>query len=177
MENSANLIQVNAFDGKYLINESYRPIARALIEKYPELRHILVNSILFVEDTVSTKKKNGKVVFAQIGPIPEKWNDILFQMTGRSFDFMLEVFKVNTSVMSREQIIALIYHELRHIDLDGKIIGHDIEDWLNMVEKLGIRWGSTRANIPDILEDGVDWDSITGPPSLFPNEFKLSVVK
>jgi len=177
MGNTENIIRVDAFDGKHLINESYRPIARQLIEKYKELRHIPVDSILFVEDTESKKKKNGSIVYAQIGLIPEKWNDIIYQMTGKYFGFMMEIFKINTSIMSREQIVALIYHELRHIGLEGEMVSHEIEDWLNMVEKLGVNWNSTRSAIPNILDEGVDWDSITGPPTLFSNEFKLSVVK
>lgn len=27
----------------------------------------------------------------------------------------------------------------------------DVEDWANMVEKLGINWASTKASIPNIL--------------------------
>jgi len=79
--------------------------------------------------------------------------------------------------MSREQVYALIYHELRHIDTDGSIKGHDIEDWTNMIEKLGVDWGSTRAGIPNLLGANVDWESITGPATLFPAETTLRVVK
>lgn len=79
--------------------------------------------------------------------------------------------------MSREQIYALIYHELRHIGTDGKMVDHEINDWINMVEKLGMNWNTTRAPIPDLLDEGIDWDSITGPATLFPAETTLRVVK
>lgn len=172
-----NIIAVNEFTGKFLINESYRPIAQALVKKYEELKHIAVESILFIEDTESAKKSNGQIIFAQIGAIPEKWSDIVYQTSGQPFDYLMEIFKINTAMMSREQIIALIYHELRHIGEDGKIKSHDIEDWTNMVEKLGLDWGSTRASIPNLLADGVDWESIEGPANLFPAETTLRVVK
>ncbi len=177
MDNLKNIITVEEFTGKYKISESYRPIAAALIKKYPELKHIAVESILFVEDTESTKKNKGQIMFAQISAIPEKWSDIVYQASGQPFEYLLEVFKINTAMMSREQVIALIYHELRHIGKDGSIKGHDIEDWTNMVEKLGVDWNVTQGVIPDLLADGVDWESIEGPANLFPAETTLRVVK
>lgn len=169
--------KLKVFDGKFLINESYRLIAAALIKKYPELKHIAVNSILFVEDTESVKKSKGKTVFAQISQIPEKWSDIVYQAHGKPFDYLMEIYKINLYQMSQEQVIALIYHELRHIGTDGKIIDHDINDWTNMVEKLGADWNVTKGSIPNLLEDGIDWESITGPANLFPAEVTLKVVK
>lgn len=174
---SKNIITVNEFNGKFRINESYRSIAAALIKKYPELKHIAVESILFVEDTESAKKNKGQTVFAQISAIPEKWSDIVYQATGQPFDYLLEVFKINIAMMSREQIIALIYHELRHIGRDGKIKNHDIEDWTNMVEKLGVDWNVTQGSIPDLLDDDVDWENIEGPANLFLAESTIRLVK
>ena len=46
-----------------------------------------------------------------------------------------------------------------------------------MVEKLGLDWANTKGSIPDLLDDDVDWESITGPASLFPAETTLRVVK
>lgn len=177
MDSSKNIITVNEFVGKYKISESYRPIARALIKKYEELKHIAVDSILFVEDTETIKKNKGQIVFAQISTISEKWSDIVYQATGQTFDYLMEIYKLNIMQMSREQIIALIYHELRHIGADGKIIDHEINDWTNMIEKLGIDWNSTQGSIPNLLAEGVDWKSIEGPVNLFSAETTLRVVK
>ena len=177
MKNQESIITVNEFTGKFLINESYRPIAQTLVKKYEELKHIAVDSILFVEDTESVKKAKGQIIFAQISTIPEKWSDIVYQTSGQPFDYLLEIFKINTAMMSREQIVALIYHELRHIGTDGSIKGHDIEDWTNMVEKLGLDWANTKGSIPDLLAEGIDWESIEGPANLFPAETTLRVVK
>lgn len=172
-----NIIVVDEFDGKFLINNSYRPIAEALVAKYKELKHIHVDSILFIENTEDRKKKNNKTVYAQVSLMQEKWNDIIYQTTGIHFDFMMEIYKVNISAMSRAQIIALIYHELRHIGPGGEILSHDIEEWITMVEKLGLDWGTTKASIPNILEEGIDWESIQGPATLFPVETTLKLIK
>jgi len=170
-----NIITVNDFNGKFVISEAYRPIAQALVNKYSELEHINVDNILFIENTETRKKKNNSLVFAQISLMQEKWKDIIYQITEQNYTHILEIFKLNVLMMSREQIIALIYHELRHIGKDGSIINHDIEDWTNMVEKLGVDWSKYEADIPNILK--VDWDSIEGPANLFPAETILRVVK
>jgi hypothetical protein len=171
------LIQVESFNGKYFIKESYRPIAQALVKKFDEISHVMVNNVLFVEDQISTKKKAGKTIFAQVSKVPEKWDDIIYQITGRHFDYMMEIYKINIFQMSREQIYALIYHELRHIDTDGEIKGHDIEDWTNMIEKLGADWNVTRNGIPNLLDEHVNWEDIIGPATLFPAETTLRLVK
>lgn len=183
MENQ-NIIAVESFDGKYRINEFYRPIAEALQKKYKELQYALVKNILFIENMDDKRKKNNKVIYAQISKIPGKWEELVYQMTKKRFEYMLEVFKENIWELDRAQIVALIYHELKHIQMistgDGPkidIVGHDVEDWSNMIEKLGVDWAKSKGYVPDLLEDGVNWESIEGPASLFPAEASLKLVK
>ncbi|MTI82612.1 MAG: hypothetical protein FH756_01675 [Firmicutes bacterium] len=175
MPNSSRLVVVDEWTGKHVINEAYRPIAQALVERYPELGHIAVKDILFVDDMESTGKHKDKYKFAQISKVPEKWHQIIYQMTGKSFGFMMEFFKRNIESTSREQVIALVYHELRHIDIDGELKSHDIEDWANMHYKLGFNWAETKRRIPNLLDDEFNWDEITGP-RLFDDQF-LRVIK
>ena len=184
MEESKRIVVVDEFNGKYKINEMYRPIAAALKEKYKELEYVPVNNILFVENMEDKRKSNNLTVYAQISKVPGRWEDLIYQMTKKHFEYMPEIYKENIMNMSRQQIVALIYHELRHIQMVRSssgpkidIVGHDVEDWINMIEKLGSNWGSTKASIPNILDDSVDWDSIEGPARIFPTEAILKVVK
>jgi len=179
MEEQKNIIVIKEFDGKYKINQNYKPIAEKLKAKFKELQYVPVDYILFIENLEDKKKNKNKIVCAQISKVPEKWEDIIYQVTGRRFVYMLEIFKENTAEMSREQIIALIYHELHHIQLvkdNIDLVGHDVEDWMNMIEKLGVNWASTKGDIPNILSDGVEWDTIEGPMNLF-NQPGLRLVK
>ncbi|MCK9326783.1 MAG: hypothetical protein M0P69_14925 [Bacteroidales bacterium] len=179
-----SIITVNEFNGVYKINEAYRPIAKALKEKFEELAYVPVGNILFIENLESKRKKNNKIIYAQISKMPSKWLDIIYQVTGQSFEYMLEIFRENIAEMSREQIVALVYHELRHIQLvmadNGPkvdIVSHDIEDWTNMIQKLGTDWASTKGEVPDLLAADVDWESIEGPANLFPAESTIRLVK
>jgi len=183
MENQ-NIVTVEEFNGKFKINDFYRPIAAALQEKFKkELQWVPVKNILFIENQEDEKKKNNKIVCAQISKVPEKWADIVYQITGKHYEYMMEIFRENIGHMNREQIVALIYHELRHIQLipgDAPkigLVGHDVEDWQEMIEKLGAGWNATLTEIPDLLDKDVTWENIEGPPTLFPAETGLRRVK
>ena len=155
-----NLLKVENYRGKFVINEAYRPIAKALCVKFPELKHIPVDSILFLDLTEAKGVTGNKIKNAQISKMPDKWHKIIYQLTGRRFRYYMEFFKRNTGNMSKEQIIALIYHELRHIGMDGNLVHHDIEEWANMYHRLGVDWSHTKRKLPDLLDAEVDWDSI-----------------
>jgi hypothetical protein len=83
--------------------------------------------------------------------------------------------------MSREQIVALLYHEMRHIQIvEGKfaVVCHDIEDWVPMIQKLGADWSSEDRKIPDLLDDSVtDWSSIEGRQQTLFSEAPLRRLK
>ena len=184
MEAQKSIITVQEFNGKFKINENYRPIAKSLKAKFDELMYVPVTNILFIENLEDERKKNNSIVHAQISKVPAKWEEIIYQVTGKHFDFMMEIFKENIQHMSREQIVALIYHELRHIQLvqtkDGSkidIVSHEVEDWINMVEKLGLNWATTKGQIYDLLDESINWESIEGPMTLFPSETSLKLVK
>ena len=180
---SSNLaLKVTEWTGKYFINEAYRPLAERLVAKYSELEWAPVQNILFVENTEDKRKQNNKTIYAKVSKVPGRWEEIIHQITGKQFSFMIEIFKENCQGMSREQVIALLYHELRHIQLvvgqtKVDIVGHEIDDWANMIEKLGVNWAETKAIIPDLLDENITcWDDIDGPMILFP-EMGLRVVK
>ena len=143
--------------GKYRITDAYRPIARALLDKYPELSHIDPDRMLFVENVESHGMSKGKPRLACTRRVPEMWFEIVRQLTGRKFDYVIEFFRVNTLGLSRAQLVAVIYHELKHIGPDGQLVAHDLEDWGEMVATLGPGWYLPEAQIPDPLQDGFDW--------------------
>jgi len=146
--------------GKFRLNESYRPIAEALVAKYREISHVPVDKMIFIENTDATPRRKGRFILAQIGVVPPKWSEIIEQLTGVEVAYWMEIFKKHVEGLSREQIIALIYHELRHVSRLGGIVGHDVEDWANMISALGTRWNCVDAEVPDLLAEGVDWESI-----------------
>lgn len=174
-----DLVKVNEWSGKWTINESYRPIAEALIAKFgKELGHIANHSILFIDDRESKAMPKGRRVYATCGKVPGIWMEVIKQMTNYWVTHYIVFYKKNTDMMSKEQIVSLVYHELRHIGIDGEMRPHSIEDFTEMIDKLGPNWAATKANIPNLLDESiVSWADIQGPPSLFPEQNRLQVVK
>lgn len=147
-------------DTKFLVNQEYRPIAAALCRKYQQINHILPEDILFIENLEGKGTSQGRKRFANISKIQAKWADVVHQITGCRFAYQMELYKQNIQHMSREQIVMLIYHELKHIAPNGDIIAHDIEDWNEIVAGVGPNWGTTKSAIPDLLGESVNWESI-----------------
>lgn len=145
------------FDDKHWIKSYlYRPIAAKLIEKFDEIGHIRPERILFIEDTEWQPKEGTKRPWqAKVC----KANKQLSAMTG--YWYVIETRRYFTDLMSKEQVVALIYHELRHIDTDGELIKHDVEEWSNIVATLGANWSSRRSQIIDIL-DLDEWNELPG---------------
>ena len=97
----------------WIKNFVYRPIAKELIGKFDGLTPI---KILFLEDMEYEKSAGGKNQWkAKIS----KANKQFLAMTG--YDYILETRNYFIERMQREQIIALLYHELRHIDGSGEL--------------------------------------------------------
>lgn len=139
------------FGEKFWIKgDIYGQVAEQLVEKFPELRHINPSWILFLEDMEFKEKdsthRNNKWK-AKIGKASKQ----LETMFG--YEYVLTTRNYYIDNMDDAKVAALIYHELRHIDTEGKLVNHDIEDWDNMIATLGADWMTKMANIADILAD------------------------
>lgn len=135
-------------DKDWIKNDMYGHIAELLVEKFVELAHINVNKILFLEDVQWELKAPGKRQWMARASKANAW---LTNTWG--YRFVIQFRRYFTEKMSEEQLIALIYHELRHIGYYDEIIPHDIEDWSNMVATMGKDWTDANSSIIDILDD------------------------
>lgn len=149
----------------WIKNYIYTPIAKKLIEKFKELKGIKPREILFIEDT-EWKLGNAKYNWEAR---TMKANKNFAELTG--FKWIIETRIWYTDKMSREQLVLLIYHELRHIDPgDDGLKRHDIEDWNNIVATFGTGWDSTKSKIKDILDDSFEaWREV------IPTERQISI--
>lgn len=140
----------------WIMNYKYAPIANTLLQKFSELAHIVDEGykILFIEDIKYKEPDTGKWQWQ--ARIKKASTDFL-GATG--YQYIIETRRYYTKSMSEAQIAALIYHELMHIDVDGTLRHHDIEDWSNLVATLGKNWDAYRADIKNITDDDFDTDS------------------
>jgi len=158
-------------DKHWIKNWIYRPIVEKLIKKFPELKHIDPYKILFIEDMEWKKPNNSKKQWmARVS----KCNKQFSELTG--YDYVIETRNYYIERMQQEQIIALLYHELRHIGPEGDIVTHDIEDWENLVATLGKDWVDTKAKIKNLIDDDICWKELE-PAAKQLEIFELKVVK
>lgn len=139
-------------DKHWIKNYIFEPIAHRLVEKFEELKHVKPSQILFLENTSWTPPKNSKKreAIAKISILNAQMQAAL------GYKYMIEIKGYYVEHLSKEQIVAVIYHELRHIGPEGDLLQHEIEDWDNMVATLGKDWMSLRNSIVDLLDDEFD---------------------
>ena len=142
-----------------ICNSRVRPIADELIKKYEELRHIDVSKILFV---VNHSTGGKKLTLARTGRVPERWRDILFQLGACSYFYLVEFYAKQTACLDENQMIALIYRELRRIGPEGQIVTPDIHDWWQILMGLGRHWFYPDSTCPNLLDRNVDWKKLMG---------------
>ena len=144
-----------------ICNRKMRPIAEALIKKYDELHHIDPEKILFVVNHSSSDGKR-QMSLAKTTKLPPKWTELLYQLCGDSFFYMIEFYAKTTACIDEAQMVALTYRELRRIGPEGEILTPDVHDWWQMLMGLGRKWFYPDATCPNLLDEGVDWKKLMG---------------
>lgn len=137
--------------GRNVVAEAYRR-ASGLLIRFHGLEAV-EKEILFLADRTSTKPKpSGSSVMR----IPEMWRDVLYQLTGNDFRYVIKFFERNLERLTPEQAAALLYHELRHIRFNpakGRTYldpRHDLEDWAELVP-FG-DWERDGRGLPNLLD-------------------------
>lgn len=144
-----------------ICNKKIRPIAEALIVKYRELQHIQPEKILFIVNhkNVGSKKR---IVLARTSKISPKWAELLYQLGAHSYFHIIEFYAKTTELMDENQMIALVYRELRRIGPNGETLVPDVHDWWQILMGLGRRWFHPDESCPNLLDDDVDWKKLMG---------------
>lgn len=117
-------------------NEEYAEIGSRLIEEMEELAPIRESGLTIIYlSSEHEKKSGGKIVHGQCEHVPEKYR------WGIPCDYTITLFEPNNAGMSEKQIEILIFHELLHVDPEGKgCRPHDLEDFKTIIEKYGVDW-------------------------------------
>ena len=144
-----------------ICNSRVRPVADELVKKFDELRHIDVDKILFVVNHKAAGSKK-RVVLARTARVPEKWRDVLFQLGACSYFFVVEFIGKTTACLDENQLIALVYRELRRIGPEGQVVPPHINEWWQVLMGLGRNWFYPDSTCPNLLDENVDWKKLMG---------------
>lgn len=134
----------------YEVADDVRELAEKVIQKMPELHHIIEFEIkVGYVRAWENKRANGKTVFAECKKITGTYLAYL------PYDFIVTVYEPNICIFNDNQKKILLLHELKHIMLGEKgltIRPHDIEDFESVLGRYGLNWnGFDNQEVPDIL--------------------------
>lgn len=136
-----------------ICNNEMRPIVDELKKKAGDaLKHIDPDKILFIRNFRTAKSKKHFVV-AKTAKIPPKWVELIFQMTQKSYFYMIEIMTRSVVGFDTAQMHIMLYRELRRIDEYGNIRNYNVQDWDEIIDNLGRRWFYPMSAPADILDD------------------------
>lgn len=114
------------------------------IEDFDDIR--IAQPRICVLDCSKPKKSEGRLVFADIKPVPEQYKALC------EFDYIITIYTHNTALLNDMQFRILLEHELRHVNIiNGSkgivygTVGHDFEDFYAIIDKYGIEWSTVDA--------------------------------
>jgi len=126
----------------------FREIARRLQEA-PALKwrlfHINLDRVGFYYEETCEKSKCA----AECLPVIEPWKSVLADC-GIFLDWLIVVYGYHAEGKSREWLQIVLYHELRHIGIDGRRVEHSVEEFDDILQHCGLMWAAGREPLPDI---------------------------
>lgn len=141
----------------FINNDRYKPILEALIDTFPELSHIDVETIVTISNIkTDNRDKKAKMVYADITKVSDKLLNInrLYYSGNKHYKYILQIYENHTEDLTNNQLVAVIYHELLHINSEGNLRGHDFEDFYAVIDKTkNTRW--TTVEIDSILPEDI----------------------
>lgn len=135
-------------------SEQLTQIGQELIEHFEEFAPIRDSgaSIAFMAST-KRKTSKGRKVYADCkrvkGDIEEKFVP---------HDYIITVYDPNSRSFNERQLKILLWHELKHIDIEYKgnawvmqTKPHDLEDFRDLIDAVGPNWDQKGTMPPDII--------------------------
>lgn len=140
-------------------SDLYTDMGNEIIRAFKEFQPIIDSNcrVAFMRSSIS-KQSGGKLV---LGECKKLTGDIHKRFVPH--DYLVIIYEPNTTEFSEKQIKALLWHELKHIRIERKsdewkfsIQPHDLEDFRELINKVGANWDEEGAAIPDIITGAID---------------------
>lgn len=106
-------------------------IGLRLIRGINRLGHVLLYDVDYVYRRKDRWESKGRTVFGQL----QRPTGLLHHYSQRNYVVLLN-WQAWTAFSPWQQV-ALVYHELRHSEIDGKTRGHDFEGFFDEIELFG----------------------------------------
>lgn len=117
----------------YARTDKYDEIAAEVIEGHKELHWLRDVSICYMSSD-KPKKGHKSIIRADCHKVQERYKDFC------PFDYLVTVYEPNVEGFSDRQIGILLHHELLHINRDGSLNPHDVNEFRQIIEEYGADW-------------------------------------
>lgn len=116
----------------YRLAPEIMEIADEIIHKREELYHI-------VEEDYSIgyfycEKSHPQNAYATC----QKVSGLLYYYSDH--DFIITLYEPKTEDLTEAQLQMLVYHELLHVGIDGKLNNHTVQDFYSILNEYGLDW-------------------------------------
>lgn len=137
-------------------------IIRKLCEKQPEVLWTVRPENIVVEGIENKERSEKNKTLAKIRPIKGSEKAIL-QQNNIPIRYVIEIYWSDFNNWNVRQKQWILFHELLHIHSEiSKIIKHDLEDFVVLVDKVGVNWVNSE-NLPDLVNDDVKFNLALRP--------------
>lgn len=137
-------------------------IIEELCNKYPDVLWAIRPNTIITLGVSNKERPKSSTKLASIRPLKGA-TKALMQINNVNVRYLIELFWSDWNEWSAAQRVAVIFHELIHVDSEvGKTVKHDIEDFRIMVDKLGVDWFNDK-ELPNLLSTTVEFDKSMRP--------------
>jgi predicted metallopeptidase len=156
--------QLSIYDFEVLQDDSdEKEIVSELITKFDELHHINSNSVFVVKNhkkkANEDKMTRGEGTYASISKLSPKYTDILEQLSGNHYAYILEIVSSEFDQIDENQQKAVIYFELASIDEEYNVRTDSADNWLKIINVIGVGFKRLDQSCTDILSDNFKWST------------------
>lgn len=135
-------------------NKTWAQLAKAIYEKYRQYLTCNPATILFVEIKDSKAKFKGQPKFFEVTTVSKMWQQILKQITGKSFTHKIHAGNIEKFDQTFEMCLVHLYEEMRKIKADGSLSDYAIRAFPEVQQALKSDWAREGSVIPNLIDAG-----------------------
>ena len=156
-QNTNDIVVAELSQVKFAVtNKTWAQLAKAIYEKYRQYLTCNPATILFVEIKDSKAKFKGQPKFFEVTTVSKMWQQILKQITGKSFTHIIKIHAGNIEKFDQtfEMCLVHLYEEMRKIKPDGSLSDYAIRAFPEVQQALKSDWAKEGSVIPNLIDAG-----------------------
>lgn len=156
-QSTDDIVVAELSDTKFpVVNKNWAKTAKAIFDIYRNDLSCNPATILFLEIKESKAKFKGQPKFFEVTTVSKMWQQILKQITGKSFTHIIKIHAGNIEKFDQtfEMCLVHLYEEMRKIKADGSLSDYAIRAFPEVQQALKSDWAKEGSVIPNLIDAG-----------------------